>query len=115
MPKQGPEWANILIWLFRESMKVIFQITQHYGICYGIIKNYVEIYHQVDCGFELLARTQSVETTEGLCQAHARNILRGMKVGVSHCSTLIMLPGNILLWDMGWTVSIVTINICMDT
>ena len=53
----------------------------HRPCCVCCRKNYVEISHQVDGGFELLAHTQGIETTEGLYQAHARYILNAWDEG----------------------------------
>ena len=66
-----------------------------------VAKKYVEISHQVDGGFELLAHTQGIETTEGLYQAHARYILKAWDEGecVLVCIypvQLVALPANIL-------------------
>ena len=44
---------------------------------------------QVEDGFELLASAQGMETTLGLYQAHAKDILQEMKVGVAISTTTI--------------------------
>lgn len=82
MPAQGPNWTGT----DRLSTKAI--ITLLYAMLYWLY-NYGHISHQVDGGFELLAHSQGMETTLGLYQAHARDILHGMKVGVTtHMSLL---------------------------
>ena len=43
---------------------------------------------QVEDGFELLASTQGMETTLDLYQAHSKDILQEMKVGVAISSSL---------------------------
>jgi len=75
--------------LSREPAKAIIQ-THNIVVCHAIwLYNYGHISHQVDSGFELLARSQGMETTLGLYQVHARDILHGMKVGVTtHMSPL---------------------------
>ena len=50
-------------------------------VCF--IRLHEHYFCQVEDGFKLLASTQGMETTLGLYQAHARDILQEMKVGVA--------------------------------